>query len=196
MGTYQALIREDTSIDSQNTGTNMSTSSDLMIGAYFGGSGSYRRLTLMRLDLRPFTEAVTLAELKLYERINNGHGAVTLNIRKCLKPYVNTQATWNQYATGMTWDRDIAGDDFSSSVGASLAITDSIGYKTIDMTTLVNAERGTLLAVGIGFSGASASQNTMVNNSTRATTNRPYLEITTTQADWVFSGSASPMVMG
>lgn len=179
MGTVAPLVLyDDVFIDSQNPTTNYVSQTQGRLGEYFGGAGTYRRLFIARVDLRSLVHPVLKAELKLYEYATNSHGAVTLNVRKLLKPYVASQITWNQYATGLSWDRDIANDDFSSTLAGSVAITDTVGYKTIDVTKLVNENLGSVLAFGVGFSGASTAQNTMLVNMVGSATNKPVFEVT------------------
>lgn len=197
MPTVAVPIREDTYINSQSTSTNYSTSSDWFIGEQWGGSGSFRRITLMRLDLRPFTVTVSDATLSFTQYQGGYGGGVTLAARRCLKSYVHGQVTWDQYATGQTWDRDVSDDDFSSTTYGGFTPADSSGVKTMNLTTLVNAFLGQQIAIGLAFTGATSSQNSLLARSTRYSTtgDRPTFVVTTPDL-WLRGTSASPVVMG
>lgn len=199
MSLFNALIYDDTYINSQATSTNYSTGEDWFMGEQWGGSGSFRRVTLMRVDLRPYLEDVTSAVLNFYQYSGSYGASKNLAARRCLKSYVARQITWSDYATGSSWDRDVADDDFSSTTYGDFSPTDSTGWKQMTLTTLVNSFRGQVLAFGIAFTVATGSQNSLAARSPRYladTTLRPYLAIDTPQSNYVLQGSASPMVMG
>lgn len=196
MTTVDVPIYDDTYINAQAATTNYLAAEELLMGEHWGGLGSFRRIALFRVDLTKFYVNVTSATLSMTQYAGGYGAGRTLAARRCLKPYVASQVTYNQYATGQTWDRDIADDDFSSTTYGDFTPTDSSGVKTMDLTTMVNAFKGGVLAIGLAFTGATASQNSMFVRSMDYTTvgDRPTLSIVTPDL-WI-AGSTSPMVMG
>lgn len=189
-------IYDDTYINAQNTTQNYNTGADWVMGEHWGGSGSFRRITLFRVDLTRIVVNVTSATLT-FTQYAGGYGSATLAARRCLKPYVASEATWNQYATGLTWDRDTADDDFSSTTYGGFTPTDSSGVKTMTLTTMVNAFKGSVLAVGLAFTGATSSQNSLFARSMDYSTaaDRPTFVVDTPDP-WIVPSSTATMVMG
>ncbi|MEM3501760.1 MAG: DNRLRE domain-containing protein [Candidatus Bathyarchaeia archaeon] len=97
--------------------------------------------TLVKFDLSgiPSGSTVNKAYLLLYYygRMNDPVGR-TLNAYRVTKNWVETEATWNIYKTGSSWDT--AGGDYTTVGGASSIVPTNYGqWMTWDVTFIVKA---------------------------------------------------------
>ena len=118
---------EDTYVDQRATTTPRGADTFCMNKNYTG----YQRYSLLRIDLGdiPLAADITSVTLKTYQfSIDVDPDSITLNIYKCLKAWVENEATWNVYSTGNSWD----------TAGALNSTTDYDGstlFSTITFTT-------------------------------------------------------------
>jgi hypothetical protein len=99
--------------------------------------------TLVRFDLSsiPTGATITSATLSLYNySYNNAANGGTLSVYRVSKPWIETQATWNVYATGNNWTAAgmQAGTDYATSPVVSIVIdTTPNVWRNFDVTALV-----------------------------------------------------------
>jgi hypothetical protein len=81
-----------------------------------GGSSPYKYKSLLKFDLSaiPVGSLVSSATLTLKVQAVSGGNLTDFQIHKCLKDWVEAQATWNEYSTGNNWD-----------MGGASAVTDT-----------------------------------------------------------------------
>jgi hypothetical protein len=101
--------------------------------------------TLVRFDLSPIPAGATItsATLSLYNySYNNAANGGMLSVYRASKPWLETQATWNVYATGNNWTAAgmQAGTDYATSPVVSIVIDTTPGvWRNFDVTALVQS---------------------------------------------------------
>ena len=147
MTTYTSQPAEadgiETYISDDAATTNYGTDAEVNVGA--GAGGSVKR-TLIKFDLSKGTNppepdaTITSATLTLYLNSETSGSAVTLDLYKCLRNWVESQATWNAYSTGNNWATagcgNITTDRANVVLGQlSLSATEAAGAKAITLDT-------------------------------------------------------------
>ena len=135
-GTESLIIRESDPTSNFSSGYN----SDIMEVTRFNFND--RNDALLRftgLSNISSSATVTSATLYIYQTGNNA--SYSVDLFRCLRPWVEGQATWNIYSTGNSWSTAGAngsGTDVSSTAESSTSIGTSNGtYYALDCTSLV-----------------------------------------------------------
>jgi hypothetical protein len=177
---------EATYIDAGAPTTNSGTAS--AISVY-----SFQKHSLLRFTgLSNITGPVSVSAATLYvnaEWIAAGTGNNTLDTYKCLRSWVETEATWNVYATGSSWAT--AGGrgtgDVNAGASASNVLTTSYpAYKALTSAQLAADVEGWInsgsnngwLVIHNQDGVDNGSQFDFSSDDNATTTIRPYLEIT------------------
>ncbi|MFC1507237.1 DNRLRE domain-containing protein [Thermoproteota archaeon] len=104
-----------------------------------GVSSSVITRGLVKFDLSsiPLGSTINTASLMLYGSGRSGDPTGrTYAVYRVTKDWVENQATWNSYRTGILWDT--TGGDFSTDGASSTTVPSSIGWwMTWDVTTIV-----------------------------------------------------------
>jgi hypothetical protein len=133
----------DTYIRDTATTTNFGTAIAMVSG---DGSGSLdqKNRFLVKFDYSsvPASAAVTNANVELYEfdaADGAGLGSWTMEVRRCLRNWVETQATWNIYSTGNNWTTAGAGSDGNDRSASNSATSTRDGAADAAFVTLTGA---------------------------------------------------------
>lgn len=116
----------DTYIESDNTTTNYGTAATIRIGRSADVSPIYHR-GLIKFDLSTIPKSFTVlsANLKLVVATDSASGTGTLYAHRCLRNWVESQATWAIYSTGNSWGTAgcaASGTDYYAVASGSVAI--------------------------------------------------------------------------
>ncbi len=123
--------------------TNYGTHTSLIVGFSPGTYFRYRTLIKFDLSSLPDDATVTSATLSLYMYSESSTNNESLYVYRQKRAWVESQATWNSYATGSSWA--VAGgfgaDDCEQSYIGSLALsaTESAGWKNVSLTPTTKA---------------------------------------------------------
>lgn len=129
---------KDTRISFYDPNINFGNDTKMLI---LGGSENVKALVRFDLSSIPAGAMISSATLSLYNFshqpfINGG----TIAVHHVIKPWVETQATWNIYSTGNSWAVAgmQAGGDYIAGSGASIAIDTAINvWRNFDVTAMV-----------------------------------------------------------
>lgn len=196
---------ELTWVNGNQTTTNYNSSSPTYAGAWTIG---YRH-TLVRLknlsSVLPAGVTITSAKLYIYAYQRYGFsGTHTYSVYRILKDWVDSEATYNNYATGLAWNTaglgavsDSVGED--STADRTLTPADSSDYDAVnlwysfDITDLAGAwfngaasEYGVVLIDDDVAAGSSDQTYFYTENDSDGY--RPYFEITYEEYSGYFSG--------
>lgn len=129
MATIDQIASNDTWIDGNSPTQNRNFYGSLVVGDV-GGSDKGRVLLRFTLPADPGSgSTIDKIELKLWFESANGASSITHNVygenTTDSTSWVDTQATWNNAATGNAWTAAGGASDFSSTIIDSLALTNS-----------------------------------------------------------------------
>jgi len=93
----------DTFIRQESATTNFSTSDKLYIGEYNGGAELDRALLQFDLSAIPAGATINSASLSLYAIEDWSSNARTVRVYRVKRAWVGSEATWNVYSTGNSW---------------------------------------------------------------------------------------------
>ncbi len=98
--------------------------------------------TLIKFDLSAIPSTATITAVTIAFRQGEGYGTDTLTVRRLLRNWVDTQATWNIYSTGNNWATAGAGADTdrSSTESTSLSVDGTVEVKTFPSTSQLVAD--------------------------------------------------------
>lgn len=94
----------DTWLDNTNATSNFGTNADMYVGEY--GSGSQVSRALIKWDLSSIPSGSTITGVTMRLRdigTNLGTNNRTMRVYRCLRAWVETEATWNVYSSGNSW---------------------------------------------------------------------------------------------
>jgi len=139
----------DTQLDSANIATNYATATDFGIGERDDvGTQIYRSLIKFDLSVIPVHARIFRADLTLTISADRASASGSHRIFRCLRPWVENQATWQNYSTGNAWGTagcSGSGSDFDATVWASVATgTADSGTRTwsLDLVEFSKMVRG------------------------------------------------------
>jgi hypothetical protein len=130
---------------------------------------------------------VTAATLKLHVYEVGGTGTITVNIYRCVRAWIEAQATWNVYTTGNSWGTAGCLSDVTdriSPASATIGLAETIQYYTsgdlsADVQGWINGSftnNGWLLARS--DAGGDSRYRSVAASEYVTTTLRPYLTVT------------------
>ncbi|MFC1507347.1 DNRLRE domain-containing protein [Thermoproteota archaeon] len=127
----------DTYLDSILSNTNNNGYAAITVG--ITNFKILRSLVKFDLSLIPLGSTINTASLMLYNGGRSGDDPAgrTFTAYRITNDWVETQATWNSYRTGSSWDT--AGGDFSTDGASSTTVPSSMGWMTWDVTAVVKA---------------------------------------------------------
>jgi RHS repeat-associated protein len=116
----------DTYIVNKNATTNYGTDVALGIGEHNNATNSIAR-TLIKFDLSsiPANAVITSASLSLWTGLDYSNNDRTIRVYRLLTPFDESQATWNESATGVSWQMAGASgsnDHESTEIGSVLIL--------------------------------------------------------------------------
>lgn len=130
----------DTWIDSTNATTNFGTNADMYVGEYGFGSQVSRALIKWDLSSIPSGSTITGATMRLRDiGTNLSTTNRSMRVYRCLRAWVENEATWNVYSTGNSWGTAGAGNTTSdreaSDIGSvTMPATEVAQYYEITLT--------------------------------------------------------------
>jgi hypothetical protein len=124
---------EDTRVNNYNPTTNLCNETVLYVGRINDTNDRYPGLLRFSeiISQIPAGSTITAVQLELYETGLGPTSSFTINIQKLLKPWVESQATWNIYSTGNNWGSpggSLNAADCSSTVSATISITTTYNH--------------------------------------------------------------------
>lgn len=125
----------DTYIDKSSVNLNSGTAVSLDIRGH--SSNTERALLAFDLSSIPSGSTVVSASLNLYFFAATSSSAISINAHRVLADWDELQATWRQRLTGTNWTS--AGGDYDPAVLASQSVTNTFGWVTWDVTSVVQA---------------------------------------------------------
>lgn len=168
----------DTYIRLDNPTSNFGSVSNLSSGGLISQSRK-ALLRFSRPELPDVGSVITGAVLRLFQSQGNLFGGT---VNWMLKGWVETEVTWNIYATGSNWALPgmLAGTDYDILIGDSFATSDAIGeYVEYDVPTVVqeayNQSADIDIAVFMAIGGPAGSTFFQA----RSESNPPEIVITT-----------------
>jgi len=200
--------------------TNQNSSTDLEASTFDATETRVSWLRFTGISSIPAGSTITAVSLFLWKTNDNifaGDGGSTVpntfEIRRSLRAWVETQATWNIYSTGNNWGTAGGSNttDRSSTLSGSQATafdTDVGAYKEIALNATGIADvqgflDGTLTNNGWRFgladesgTGDSAGQYQVFTSDNGTNGHRPYLQVTYTAAGAAAPNIGSLMTMG
>jgi len=159
--------------------------------AYCGGYGGMNngQPCLFAFDLSsiPHGATITSAQLRLYGTGQTGSGMLTLAAYALLRPWVETQTTWNRAdatttwglagAESTTWDREAIASATKSAYGSPA------NWTVLDITGLVQRwVNGSLPNYGVKIQKVGGTATNILFTTREAASNRPQLVV-----NWVIS---------
>lgn len=104
----------DTWLDNTNVTTNFGTSGDMYVGEYSSGSQVSRSLIKWDLSSIPTGSTITGATMRLRDiGTNLSSNNRSMKVYRCLRAWVENEATWNVYSSGNSWATAGAGNTTS-----------------------------------------------------------------------------------
>lgn len=168
----------------------------LSVAKFDAGNHEHSLIRFTGLNTIPVGSVVTKVILGLWGQFNTGTSAYLIDVRRCLRPWVEATVDWNEYATGQAWgtagclsdgvDRVATASVQLSAPGggdAWLLTTQTTGGLITDVQAWVN---GTVVNNGWHFerngSGADGQWRAFANSQNPDHTINPYLLVYFTAA--------------
>lgn len=187
----------DTRISSSSPTSNFETNVNLGVGEVTSGAQTLRTLIAFDLSSIPTNATVTSATLTIWIESDGSDNARTLRAFRLKRAWVESQATWNVYATGSSWGTAGAGnstdaettDVGSAAITSSQAAGDPIDI-ALDVTSVQEMVTGTFANHGwlLKVDTESDDQYTYRSSNSAASAERPKLVIEYTLPDPVDPG--------
>jgi len=179
-----ATAGADTQLRSSDPNYNYGTRSTAYVGR--ADTTNLYRL-LLKFDLSSLPDSAILnSSILTLRQTNAGMNPVTIEIFRSKRAWVESQATWNVYATGSSWQEagGFGADDCDATVIGSLAFTgsDTTGYRDFVLTPSTKADldfgNGWLLKAKDEVTTATYRQFATSDNPTAAYRPRLHIEYT------------------
>lgn len=173
--------------------TNFGTDADgLDVGEWKGGSGDVRR-SLLKFDLSslPSTSVISSATLRMYDiGTDLASNTRTMYANRSKRPWVETEATWNQYSSGNNWataggGTNAADVDFTAFGNVSMPATEVAGYVEISLNASMVQDwfDGTFANNGLMLSMGTEVDDLHRFTSRENTSNKPQLVLVYTYSN-------------
>lgn len=135
-----AAVTEDALMRDTDAASNFGTITTFLIGEEVGGANSVDR-TLIQFDLTsiPSSAVVSGGTMSVYLSTNTSNNTRTLRAYRVLRNWVETEATWNSYSSGNSWDTAGCGNtttdrEATDSGNVSVGSDEPVGFVEIPMT--------------------------------------------------------------
>lgn len=183
----------DTKLSQTNATTNFGTSSSMEITKWAAGNHTHSIIKFTGLSNIPNTATVTSVTFGLWLNAGTADTTHTIDIRRNLRAWVETEATWDVYSTGNSWSTAGGlsdGNDRTGTASGQITLDATTGqYYTVTQTSggLVDDVQG-WISGSVTNNGWHLERNGTGEDSTSKTVrtregtngNKPYLSVTYT----------------